>query len=720
MSRLSNAIQTIASGFLFSLGIVCALFPLTPRSAKAAHVGGDGEAYHGDGSNYSDEVAGDIFREPGYYPNNVLEEVDLGYISDALGENDPLVKASALTDGEKRGKSEDEINALIQAKRDAIPMTSGPFSFEPGAALYMQNDKRLGFTINLTRTEETWKIAESQKTGKYGGIYRYKFYLVRENGNQKETDLSVTTYVFQNARPTAKTYRGSAILDKDKYDTTEDVIQVPTKDFSEIPYAFDWGQESTEKIYSLKSQGTDPFGDDYVESLPEFKQKYHMKVYFDLEKLGVYTSYRVYFSYEYVPIVEKTENQDWFLWIHWGNGTYNYAFGEPESYLIKSDERSYYQVLNNLTNAGAFDPESESDSELQPTSNLREFWIKLLNDEGNAVNIEYLVNIEGTPFAHKERAQITMRTTNVEGSTLMPDDVAAALGEDNIFFNSAPVETFIYDSSKSAYVAKYYNFVNLKAVTTEGQTMNYYLNPNMSFREFYFSFVIGEDPVITSDCYSYMIGALKGDYPQLAAYQDTEIYGFWGYVVIPRTHLFSDLFASIQNKDTAFNGIYKHYEQDGNLSLGAYNRLLGEEYGYGWLQIVFSDLISSISAGGNFDVKHYFVYADGQYTKSSINQTGSADVDDSTSVLNQDMQAAAKIAMTTIDNVNKVVQNTLSTVGDNVPTILIFAGVVGGIALIIYINNKSGVPASGSARSSAKRSSGTRRSSTSAKRGKRK
>ncbi len=685
MSRLNRGIQFILSGIML-IAIAC-LFPL--QKANAAHVGGDGTAFHGDGSGY---YGTDVFRKSDENPNNVLVESELGYIDDALGENDPLIKASSLSESEKKGKTEDEVNALIQAKRNAIPSSSGPFSFRPGAALWIEENKRIGFSVDLTRTKETWKIANTQKTGEYGGFYRFKFYLVRSNNNQRDTDISVSTYVFQNTKTqSSRTYIGSSILDKDKYDTMEGVIQTNTLSNSatKVPYTLDWGQESTDDLSALYDQGIDPFSDDYVETLPEKKKKYSLKVFFDLDKLGVYTSYRVYFSYEYVPIVEKTENQDWFLWIHWGNGTYNYAFGEPESYLIKSDVRSYYQVLNNLTNAGDFDPESESNSKVKPSPDLREFWIKLLNDEGNTVNVDYLAQIEGTPFAKKERAQITVRTTNVAGSTLLPDDVASAMGIESFHFNTAPIEAFIYNVSENAYVAKYYNTVNLKTVTTEGKRMEYYLNPNKSFREFYFDFVTGDNPVISLDCYNYMIGALKSNYPQLQDFQDTEIYGFWGYAVTPQTHLFSDIFATIQNKDTAFNGVEKHYELSGTLSIGAYNRLLGEDYGYGWLQIVFSDLMNAIPAGGVFEVKHYFVYADGKYTKTSIDQTGSSDVDNTTSVLNGDIQAAAKIGTETVKGAFNAINSLLNTISSNMPTLLVFVAVVGGIAVIIYVNNQS-------------------------------
>ena len=110
------------------------------------------------------------------------------------------------------------------------------------------------------------------------------------------------------------------------------------------------------------------------------------------------------------------------------------------------------------------------------------------------VQIKYLKQIGNTPFAEPVYQYVDVPVVN---QVIYPADVYDALGVDSLKCLESHCINFEYKDD--VYVAHYLKNVWLRAITEEGNYMDYFLDINQSFEQYYYQFV--EDGIISMDLY---------------------------------------------------------------------------------------------------------------------------------------------------------------------------------------------------------------------------
>lgn len=233
--------------------------------------------------------------------------------------------------------------------------------------------------------------------------------------------------------------------------------------------------------------------------------------------------------------------------------------------------------------------------------------------------------------------------------------------------------TFKLDSKSKTYVAYYEKSVYLKAQTTDGKYDNYFLDPNLTYAGYYGQFT--SDGTISQDLYEYAFNTLKKQYPdQLKNVEKEKLYGYFGFVVIPRTSSANTLVKDIFSLPETMNGVIQSIKYDGSLTVAQYNKLL-KTYNYGWLARLWNNAMNLLNEGSD-NATYYVVCSDNTTDKAWVSESGSKTIDDNKPLI-------INKAGETIENVKNTIisgSNTMTSI-----SMLVIAGVA-VYALIIYIN----------------------------------
>ncbi|MCM1043506.1 MAG: hypothetical protein NC350_04800 [Corallococcus sp.] len=238
------------------------------------------------------------------------------------------------------------------------------------------------------------------------------------------------------------------------------------------------------------------------------------------------------------------------------------------------------------------------------------------------VKFDYLRRIPDTPFA--EKVHTVIKVPVYEGRVIKLPDVMKALRCARFGVMQSYCDTFAYDAATDTYTAVYYKSVYLNAKTVDGNSVNYYLDCNLSFKDYYYEFV--KNDIFDNELYEYYYNLLHTKYTNLNGYTADNIYGYWGVVVIPRGNNLNQLWADMFGSTTTYQGVLENFVYTRNLKYESYNKLL-HDYQYNWLEIAWKTIVGFVS-GSSYEANFYVIYCDSQTTEAFVAENGASDVDD--------------------------------------------------------------------------------------------
>ncbi len=242
------------------------------------------------------------------------------------------------------------------------------------------------------------------------------------------------------------------------------------------------------------------------------------------------------------------------------------------------------------------------------------------NGKLREVQVSYLVQIGNTPFAKKVSTFVKVPVTF---NTIKPSDVAQALGLESLSVGQSPCSYFVLDSS-GVYNAYYLKNVWISSKDANGNSLNYFLDINKSYKEFYDPFVV--DGIFTKGMYEWLWSSIINAYPVVADIPDGQLYGYFGYCVVPYTYSLNQLVYELFDGIANMNGILYHFSYRQNLTYDNYTKLLNE-YQYGWLEKSWYSVAGFVS-GSEYPADHYFFYCDGKQDNAYFAHNGASDITD--------------------------------------------------------------------------------------------
>ncbi len=313
-----------------------------------------------------------------------------------------------------------------------------------------------------------------------------------------------------------------------------------------------------------------------------------------------------------------------------GSSPYTRYFVRSTSYLAMGGRNNYieetldssvvsvYDVLKNLSMSETLDSLGDKKTEAE---NI------VYNFATQKVQIVYLKRVGTTPFATTARAYVDVPVAENE---IRVADVRNALGLDTMAVMQSSCDYFKYDADEDVYRAYYYKSVWLSAKTADGKNQDLYLDCNLSFKDFYEPLV--RDGILPTgdDGYEYFFNRMKYNFPELEGLKEHEVYGYFGYVALPKTYTFSQLFFEVFDASKAnYQGTVDSICNLGNLSKDSYSKLLND-YNYGFLSQVWN---ISVGAFAGYEAYHYSFYVDSGVLESFIAHNGAKDMQDNLSRL---------------------------------------------------------------------------------------
>lgn len=474
-----------------------------------------------------------------------------------------------------------------------------------------------------TEPESFWAWNESPH-------YDYGVTLYRKNGVESVKLLTLAVGYQRSGNSVLVTYA----LQKYVYYT--EAIYFADQDFSETEIASDFGELTTtagETVF-VKSKRID---------MANYSGKINLPFATDggimiaIEPNDPYSEYFVEFSYEFLTYT---------------NGGIT-GKKQETSGSCKSSERSLYSTFYNMEQAGMLE------QEIKPAFGDEAYTVAydiIHKKEQRTVAIQYLQQIPGTPFAEKvtQSAEVTMQ----QGSNELPADAAAAaLGLSSFDCLQSYCDGLIPSENGNTFVAHYFNSVWLKARTVDGNDYNYYLNINESYAEFYQHFV--DAGIFDQGAYETVYSSqIYANYEELEGYAPEDVYGYFGFAMIPKTYGINTLWTEFFNTETSKSGVISTFEYGVDLTLAAYNELL-KDYNYSFLRRIWNDT-ANLFTGGSEDTTCYILYAEPGTKSSFVAENGGDDINDDTGAAGQPIEDVGDFVGGVIDAVG----DGLGSIGD--------------------------------------------------------
>ena len=491
-----------------------------------------------------------------------------------------------------------------------IPISDDKMYFARGAAINKKYEDTLAFQV-FTKDLEVVTHEDGEKNTKLGNVaagvwfeYEYDITLLRKNADESYgTEVS--------------SWKWTASTASDEV-TITNVMEAKSNYTPELLPMVKVGNDESDADLKPDELVWEEAYDDNGKKTGE----YFLRLY--LQTPSAFDEYTAIFSYKKIKYERNiTVKFNWNKLIPWK------LMSEPlwllpdqkientvvDEYCIKSDERSYAYVLDKALEAGEISYEiSEDDSEAEKALKTR--WSNIMNGEEQSVYVEYLENIGKTPFATKVKKQITLDIA--EGQTeLTPFEVASALNVAHVNCLISPCVKFVLDTESGYYVAEYAKSVHLASETSDGAVKNYFLDANLSYEDYYKQFV--DDEIFTEDMYNYCFyQKIVSVYPELDKYKPSEVYGYFGFVVIPETKSLESIFSEMFNVPTEYDGIIKSFYFQHSITLEKYDKLL-VEYDYSWLERAWNKILGTLTES---NARHYIIYADCTTSEAYIKDQG--------------------------------------------------------------------------------------------------
>ncbi len=277
--------------------------------------------------------------------------------------------------------------------------------------------------------------------------------------------------------------------------------------------------------------------------------------------------------------------------------TVNYSLNGGETSSFSSSPVSVYDIYNTLSSENSFDIHGLSENDSKTLSSL----VKSITRTKS--KIEYLVQIPGTPFAEKV---ITELELPIVYNYITVNDAATALGlPAGMKVLNAYAESIDYDERSKIFKVKYAKSFWFKGKNADGVEQNLFLDFNQSFDSFYYGIF---DKYFSSEGFASMYwNDIKLKYPQLSRYNSSEVYGAWGFVIIPNTYDLSSAFSKMFEQ-RSFHSSLTPYQYNMFLSAEQYNKL-DANLNYSWLSLMWKKLMADLLDNQKgYEAHLYFFY----------------------------------------------------------------------------------------------------------------
>lgn len=265
------------------------------------------------------------------------------------------------------------------------------------------------------------------------------------------------------------------------------------------------------------------------------------------------------------------------------------------SKMTTSDTRSYALVLNNMIDNTGVDLSQEYDVENSPfgvTEEVYKSWQDIHNGiiVDTDITLSYLEEIENSFFAVKKTVTLNVKRNNLTGE-IFKDEVLSKLNLPNFKCYIANFKKFD-EISEKVYNVDYLKAITFTAETSDGNTFNYYLDINNTYADVFNPFV--ETQTLPDGASETFYNSMLNDYPEIEDIPKEDLYGFFGFVMIPNTYTINSALAEIFGETTKFDGVLKHKYLKLGVTAGDYAKLLSD-YNYGWLSIVWNEVAGFVA-----------------------------------------------------------------------------------------------------------------------------
>lgn len=492
-----------------------------------------------------------------------------------------------------------------------------PFVFNSGAAIdvdaFKKDQYRLMFKLNgVAASHSDLKTypndVYTKSTLWYGGNVRnefgYKITVYRDNEPVADVtqEKALKSYYF--------VYQQPAKLDEMRLFVAEKEITYNTQESIELGY-FEYGKETSEACSS--------------EWIGKIKAQYYLKdADFKQYVLPAHSGF-LSSSVPYVNIILNATSPtmqykikfEYLFFMCDYSGMFSTTYNNVKEFSCESDWRSVLEIIEKAEEQGELeDGLLNGDAEAVEKAEDLKTGVTLDN-----VAVNYLEPIEGTPFAKKAREIIEVPVVN---NQIHLADVLSALGKDSISAFGAAIKSITRPNADSIeFTVTYYYSSWLRAITTDGNYVDYFSNMNLSFRDYYYQYVT--DGVLPAYIYDYMYNGIINKYPkQLWEYQtvdkEDELFGLWGMAVLPQSYSINSLWAQCFDTKTEKGDQISMFSYQKTMTHAEYQNLL-KTYEYGWLERAWAT-VGGILDGGTAEAYHYFFYAEPGTTVAWIDMTG--------------------------------------------------------------------------------------------------
>ena len=267
--------------------------------------------------------------------------------------------------------------------------------------------------------------------------------------------------------------------------------------------------------------------------------------------------------------------------------------------------------------------------------------------------LEYLERIPDTPFATKKVVELEgdlQFVKNGEYDSYSVESMPIKVFLDILQLESfgvlqSFVKEFQYIAEKSTrslpyFKAVYYDTFYLNSKTADGCFDNFYIGCNRSFKEFFDSeaklAVYTEDKegnvsksnvnLVTDKDIEVFANMLYSKYPvQLGKYSLDEIYGYWGFVPVPKSNTFNGFFNEVGGGTFKSEGLVTFSTQQ-SIGKQAF-KVMQEQYKMSSFLKLLNGIGHLFSSTSEYIIWCYMIYVDGGSTELLITQNGSSSLE---------------------------------------------------------------------------------------------
>ncbi|MBR6502702.1 MAG: hypothetical protein IKT42_04605 [Clostridia bacterium] len=357
----------------------------------------------------------------------------------------------------------------------------------------------------------------------------------------------------------------------------------------------------------------------------------------------------------------------------------NSFIGNHQLYTIKSSSTSIYNKLETFKNAGSLESELGNDETKIAYANA------ILQDRTiGDITVNYLKQIGSTPFAMKTVKVIEDVEFNAENGATFSEISSCLSFEERHVLKSVIIGFTRDDVEGNIYTAKYDDSVWIQTTTSDGKALNYYLDINKSYEDFYTPLSGGT--VFTDELYNHIFyQKIYTAYPELDELLLTpdEVYGYFGFVVIPRTQTLNELWYELFDNQVNFDGVINGFEYDELLNQTEYDNLL-KDYQYSFLERVWNG-VTGLATG--VEARHFIIFADSTTTAGLVSKGN--DNGQGGQIMGGIKDVTATVGewfSTTWETVSGFFNST----GGTVTTIVVIAAIVAVVIVIVKLRGNSG------------------------------